>query len=158
MNTGLNTLHPYPFEKLGQLFEGLSPSDQPLIPLTIGEPQHAPPERVTELLSEHAVLVAQYPATAGRPQLRATIGDWLERRFHLPSLDADRHVLTLNGTREGLFAVAQTLVTHGKPGAVLCPNPFYQIYEGAALLAGTEPILLNCDASKGFLPDFDSVT
>ena len=113
---------------------------------------------MTELLSEHAVLVAQYPATAGRPQLRATIGDWLERRFHLPSLDADRHVLPLNGTREGLFAVAQTLVTHGKPGAVLCPNPFYQIYEGAALLAGTEPILLNCDASKGFLPDFDSVT
>ena len=77
MNTGLNTLHPYPFEKLGQLFEGLSLSDQSLIPLTIGEPQHAPPERVTELLSAHAVLVAQYPATAGRLPLRAAIGGWL---------------------------------------------------------------------------------
>ena len=158
MNTGLNALRPYPFEKLGQLFEEVSPSDQPLIPLTIGEPQHAPPERVAELLSEHAALVAQYPATAGRPELRVAIGAWLERRFNLLSLDADRHVLPLNGTREGLFAVAQTLVTHGRAGAVLCPNPFYQIYEGAALLAGTEPILLNCDASKGFLPDFDSVT
>ena len=158
MNTGLNALRPYPFEKLGQLFEEVSPSDQPLIPLTIGEPQHAPPERVAELLSEHAALVAQYPATAGRPELRVAIGAWLERRFNLLSLDADRHVLPLNGTREGLFAVAQTLVTHGKAGAVLCPNPFYQIYEGAALLAGTEPVLLNCDASNGFLPDFESVT
>ena len=158
MNTGLNMLHPYPFEKLGQLFEGHSFPDQPIIPLTIGEPQHAPPEKVTELLSERAALVAQYPATAGRSELRAAIGAWLERRFHLPSLDTDRHVLPLNGTREGLFAVAQTLVTHGRPGAVICPNPFYQIYEGAALLAGTEPILLNCDASNSFLPDFDSVT
>ena len=158
MNTGLNTLHPYPFEKLGQLFKGLSPSNQPIIPLTIGEPQHAPPEKVTELLSEHAALVAQYPATAGRSELRTAIGAWLEHRFHLPPMDADRHVLPLNGTREGLFAVAQTMVTHGKPGAVLCPNPFYQIYEGAALLAGTEPVLLNCDAGNGFLPDFDSVT
>ena len=158
MNTGLNTLHPYPFEKLGQLFEGLSPSKQPIITLTIGEPQHAPPEKVKELLSEHAALVAQYPATTGRPELRAAIGAWLEHRFHLPPMDADRHVLPLNGTREGLFAVAQTMVTHGRPGAVLCPNPFYQIYEGAALLAGTEPVLLNCDAGNGFLPDFDSVT
>ena len=158
MNTGLNTLHPYPFEKLGHLFEGLSPSNQPIIPLTIGEPQHPPPEKVTELLSEHATLVAHYPATAGRPELRTAIGTWLEQRFHLPPMDADRHVLPLNGTREGLFAVAQTIVTHGRPGAVLCPNPFYQIYEGAALLAGTEPVLLNCDAGKGFLPDFDSVT
>ena len=98
--------------------------------------------------------MAQYPATAGRPELRGAIGAWLERRFNLPSLEADRHVLPLNGTREGLFAVAQTLVTHGRPGAVLCPNPFYQIYEGAALLAGTEPVLLNCDASNGFPPRF----
>ncbi len=158
MNTGLNTLHPYPFEKLGQLFEGLSSSNQQIITLTIGEPQHAPPEKVTELLSEHAALVAQYPATKGRPELRAAIGAWLEHRFHLPPMDADRHVLPLNGTREGLFAVAQTIVTHGRPGAVLCPNPFYQIYEGAALLAGTVPVLLNCDAGNGFLPDFDSVT
>ena len=92
MNSGLNSLHPYPFEKLEQLFEGLSPSNQPIIPLTIGEPQHAPPAKVTELLSEHAALVAQYPATAGRPELRAAIGEWLEHRFHLPSMDADRHV------------------------------------------------------------------
>ena len=113
--------------------------------------------KVTELLSEHA----RWWRSTQPQQVDlnfAPIGAWLERRFHLPSLDTDRHVLPLNGTREGLFAVAQTLVTHGRPGAVICPNPFYQIYEGAALLAGTEPILLNCDASNSFLPDFDSVT
>lgn len=152
MNAGLDGLHPYPFEKLGHLFAGISPPDTSIIPLTIGEPQHPPPEAVIERLNQSSALVAHYPATAGNPTLRAAIARWLERRFHLPSLDADRHVLPLNGTREGLFALAQTVVTHGRPGAVICPNPFYQIYEGAALLAGTEPILVNCGADTAFLP------
>jgi N-succinyldiaminopimelate aminotransferase len=82
----------------------------------------------------------------------------LAQRFALPGVDPERHVLPLNGTREGLFAIAQTAVTGGTPGAVICPNPFYQIYEGAALLAGTEPVLVNCGAETGFLPDFDHVT
>jgi N-succinyldiaminopimelate aminotransferase len=158
LNAGLEALHPYPFEKLGHLFAGISPPNTNIIPLTIGEPQHPPPAAVIECLNQSSALVAQYPATAGRPQLRAAIARWLERRFHLPSLDADRHVLPLNGTREGLFALAQTAVTHGQPGAVICPNPFYQIYEGAALLAGTEPLLINCGADMAFLPDFSSVS
>ncbi|MEK9586132.1 MAG: aminotransferase class I/II-fold pyridoxal phosphate-dependent enzyme, partial [Halieaceae bacterium] len=110
------------------------------------------------LLKEHAGLIASYPATAGRQELRAAIAKWLEQRFSLSAVDPDRQVLPLNGTREGLFALAQAAVTYGKPGAVISPNPFYQIYEGAALLAGTEPLWVNCNESNGFLPDFDAVT
>ena len=158
MNAGLGTLHPYPFEKLADLFKDVMTDASQVIPLTIGEPQHPPPEPVLRLLAEHSHLVAQYPATAGLPALRASIATWLAQRFALPGVDPERHVLPLNGTREGLFAIAQTAVTGGTPGAVICPNPFYQIYEGAALLAGTEPVLVNCGAETGFLPDFDRVT
>ena len=158
MNAGLGTLHPYPFEKLADLFKDVMADASQVIPLTIGEPQHPPPEPVLRLLAEHSHLVAQYPATAGLTALRASIATWLAQRFALPRVDPERHVLPLNGTREGLFAIAQTAVTGGKPGAVICPNPFYQIYEGAALLAGTEPVLVNCGAETGFLPDFDRVT
>ena len=158
MNTGLGTLHPYPFEKLTQLFNGVVTDGSRVIPLTIGEPQHPPPEAVLSLLAENSHLVAHYPATAGRSALRASIAKWLVRRFELPAIDPERHVLPLNGTREGLFAIAQTAVSGGAPGAVVCPNPFYQIYEGAALLAGTEPVLVNCIDDTGFLPNFDDVT
>ena len=108
-----------------------------VIPLTIGEPQHPPPETVLSLLQEHTGLIASYPATAGRQELRAAIAKWLEHRFSLSAVDPEQQILPLNGTREGLFALAQVAVTYGKPGAVISPNPFYQIYEGAALLAGT---------------------
>jgi N-succinyldiaminopimelate aminotransferase len=109
-------------------------------------------------LQEHALLVAKYPATQGRAQLRAAIAQWLAKRFGLSSVDPEHHVLPLNGTREGLFALAQAVVSSQQAGAVICPNPFYQIYEGAALLAGSQPLLLNCDEHNGFLPDIDLVT
>ena len=158
MNSGLDSLHPYPFEKLAQLFAGIESSDGVSIPLTIGEPQHSPPPEVIELLAREAHQIGKYPATAGLPELRAAIARWLEQRFGLAAVDAERQVLPLNGTREGLFAIAQAVVTPGRADAVISPNPFYQIYEGAALLAGTTPVFLDCTAETGFLPDFSSVT
>ena len=158
MNAGLGLLQPYPFERLAKLLRGSKPALDPVIPLTMGEPQHPPPDVAVALLKEHAELVAKYPATQGRAQLRAAIARWLEKRFVLPSIDPEHHVLPLNGTREGLFALAQAVVSAHQAGAVICPNPFYQIYEGAALLAGTQPLLLNCDERNGFLPDLDLVT
>ncbi len=158
MNPGLALLQPYPFERLSTLLSGLNPVDDQTIPLTIGEPQHPPPAAVTALLAEHAAQVGRYPATIGKDSLRAAIASWLERRFSLTAVDPDRQVLPLNGTREGLFAVAQTVVTHGQAGAVIAPNPFYQIYEGAALLAGSAPRFINCDSRNGFNPDFSQIT
>ena len=158
MNTGLTALQPYPFERLNALLQGSSPTGIKTIPLTIGEPQHPPPRGVTDLLAEHSTLVGKYPTTSGSATLRATIARWLERRFSLTSVDADLQVLPLNGTREGLFALAQTVVTQGQPGAVISPNPFYQIYEGAALLAGSTPLFVNCDDRHGFTPDFSQIT
>jgi len=158
LNTGLTALQPYPFERLNALLQGSPPTGIKTIPLTIGEPQHPPPRGVTDLLAEHAALVGKYPTTAGSATLRATIARWLERRFSLTSVDADLQVLPLNGTREGLFALAQTVVTQGQPGAVISPNPFYQIYEGAALLAGSTPLFVNCADRHGFTPDFSQIT
>jgi len=158
LNTGLTALQPYPFERLNALLQGSPPTGIKTIPLTIGEPQHPPPRGVTDLLAEHSTLVGKYPTTSGSATLRATIARWLERRFSLTSVDADLQVLPLNGTREGLFALAQTVVTQGQPGAVISPNPFYQIYEGAALLAGSTPLFVNCDDRHGFTPDFSQIT
>jgi len=158
LNSGLTLLQPYPFERLAKLLRGSKPALDPVIPLTMGEPQHPPPDVAVALLKEHAELVAKYPATQGRAQLRAAIARWLEKRFVLPSIDPEHHVLPLNGTREGLFALAQAVVSTHQAGGVICPNPFYQIYEGAALLAGSQPLLLNCDEHNGFLPDIDLVT
>ena len=158
MNAGLGLLQPYPFERLAKLLRGSKPALDPVISLTMGEPQHPPPDVAVALLKEHAELVAKYPATQGRAQLRAAIARWLEKRFVLPSIDPEHHVLPLNGTREGLFALAQAVVSTHQAGGVICPNPFYQIYEGAALLAGSQPLLLNCDEHNGFLPDIDLVT
>jgi N-succinyldiaminopimelate aminotransferase len=158
LNIGLTALQPYPFERLNALLQGAPPADIRAIPLTIGEPQHAPPVTVTHLLAEHGALVGKYPTTTGSASLRGTMARWLEQRFALAAIDADQQVLPLNGTREGLFALAQTVVTHGQPGAVISPNPFYQIYEGAALLAGSTPHFANCDHSHGFTPDFSQIT
>ena len=158
MNAGLGLLQPYPFERLAKLLRSSKPALNPVIPLTMGEPQHPPPDVAVALLKEHAELVAKYPATQGRTQLRTAIARWLEKRFVLPSVDPEQHILPLNGTREGLFALAQAVVSSQQAGAVICPNPFYQIYEGASLLAGSQPLLLNCDEHNGFLPDIDLVT
>ncbi|RMG30321.1 MAG: succinyldiaminopimelate transaminase [Gammaproteobacteria bacterium] len=160
MNPDLERLHPYPFERLRALLAGCEPpADLPRIDLSIGEPRHDPPHFVLEALIRHLHQVARYPLTRGGTELREAITAWLSRRFGLPegALHPDRHVLPVNGTREALFAVAQALVDRGSTPAVLMPNPFYQIYEGAALLAGAEPVYLNATEETGFQPDFDAV-
>jgi len=161
MNPRLDLLRPYPFERLRSLLAGATPpASLPHIPLSIGEPRHTPPPFVGEALTRSLDTLGSYPMALGLAELRETIARWLERRFELPAgaVNADTMVLPVNGTREGLFAFVQAVVDAARPSpAVLMPNPFYQIYEGAALLAGAEPVYLNCDASNGYLPDLDAV-
>ncbi len=161
MNPDLDRLQPYPFEKLAALKVGVvPPADLGPIALSIGEPKHPTPDFITETLIAHLHLLSSYPTTRGLPALRQAIGEWLSRRFQLPAggLDPERQILPLNGTREGLFALPQALVDRSRQPLVLMPNPFYQIYEGAALLAGAEPRYLPCLAEQGYLPDFATVT
>lgn len=144
MNPDLAHLHPYPFEKLRALFDGL-PSTHALSPirLSIGEPEHPTPALIREALVQALDGLALYPATQGGAPLRQAIAGWLERRYGLPSVNPETQVLPVNGSREALFAFAQCLIDRSAPQAlVVCPNPFYQIYEGAALLAGAQPFYL----------------
>ncbi|MEP1594238.1 MAG: succinyldiaminopimelate transaminase [Halieaceae bacterium] len=159
MNPDLELLHPYPFEKLRQLFEDLEvPADKRPIPLSIGEPRHAAPDIARRALVDSLDMLSNYPATRGIADLRNAIGNWLKNRFDLPEIDSESQVIPVSGTREALFAIAQAVV-EAKPGAtVICPNPFYQIYEGATLLAGATPDFINCTADSGFLPDFNAVS
>lgn len=160
MNPDLDRLQPYPFERLSQLKAGVTPpAELAHIVLSIGEPKHRPPAFIIDELVANLSGLANYPLTKGRVELRAAIADWLTRRFQLRdgSVDPERHVLPVAGTREALFAFAQAVVDPGQAPLVLMPNPFYQIYEGAALLAGAEPHFLNTTAATGFLPDLDAV-
>ena len=160
MNHALTQLQPYPFEKLRALLTGAQPpADKRPIALSIGEPKHKSPDFVAQALANNLDQLAVYPTTLGIPALREAIATWCERRFGVPSgwLDAARHVLPVNGTREALFAFTQTVVNREARGLVVSPNPFYQIYEGAALLAGAEPHYLPCLEDNGFNPDFDAV-
>lgn len=159
MNTHLQRLQPYPFEKLRQLFADLTPpADKSAIALSIGEPRHPAPDFVLEVISENLHRLSNYPATAGLPELRQAIAHWLQRRFSLSTVDADAQVLPVSGTREALFAFAQAVVNDAPDALVMSPNPFYQIYEGAALLAGAQPLFINCTQETGLLPDFSAVT
>ena len=160
MNPDLEKLNPYPFERLAELKRDISPpSDLAHIALSIGEPRHPAPDFVCQRLSDSLADLARYPTTKGLPELRQTICDWLTRRFNLPGhyLNADQHVIPVNGTREALFAVAQTIVDRSTQALVMMPNPFYQIYEGAALLAGAEPYYVNATPDNDFLGDFTSI-
>ncbi len=161
MNSDLQKLQPYPFEKLRKLKQGCHPpAGLDHIALSIGEPRHPTPAFITEAVLSHLHGLSAYPLTKGAPELREAICDWLTRRFQLPggSLDPEHHVLPVNGTREALFAFAQTVVDRNQSNPlVLMPNPFYQIYEGAALLAGARPEFLNCTEETGLMPDFDAV-
>ncbi|MGV6473346.1 succinyldiaminopimelate transaminase [Azotobacter vinelandii] len=160
MNDALNLLQPYPFEKLRALLAGVQPpAGKKPIALSIGEPKHRSPSFVVEALAANLEQLAVYPTTLGLPALREAIARWCERRFRVPAdrLDPARHVLPVNGTREALFAFAQTVVKRTGNGLVVSPNPFYQIYEGAALLAGATPHYLPCLPENGFNPDFDAV-
>jgi len=160
MNPDLDHLQPYPFERLTELKAGIAPpAGLAHIALSIGEPKHATPALILDAIAAHRAQAAVYPTTRGLPALRAAIADWLTRRYRLPagSVDPGQHLLPVNGTREALFAFAQAVVDRGLDPLVLMPNPFYQIYEGAALLAGAGPRYLPCTAETGFLPDFAAV-
>ncbi len=161
MNPDLAKLQPYPFEKLARLKAEVTPPDHlAAIALSIGEPQHPAPVFVIEEVITHLHTLAKYPLTKGSAELREAIADWLIRRFQLApdSLNGDDHVIPVNGTREALFAFAQAVMDRTQPAPlVLSPNPFYQIYEGAAFLAGAEPYFLNTTAEHGYQPDLDAV-
>ena len=160
MNPHLSKLQPYPFEKLARLKQSVSPpADKTHIALSIGEPQHPTPPLIKDALIANLSGLGNYPATKGIAPLRQAIAAWVCNRFRLPSgaVDPERQVLPVNGTREALFAFAQCVVDAGPKPLVAMPNPFYQIYEGAALLAGAEPYFLNTTRDTGFLPDFAAV-
>ncbi len=155
-NPRLAALQPYPFEKLRLLLQGVVPaSTYSPINLSIGEPKHATPAIVKQALVDNLDGLSVYPATAGLPELREAIATWLMRRHDLPAINPLTEVLPVNGSREALFSFAQTAIDPERGAAcVVCPNPFYQIYEGAALLAGATPIFLNATAETGFKVDY----
>lgn len=165
MTPNLGLLQAYPFERLRALLAGATPpvSVRP-IPMSIGEPKHAPPSIVIRALQDAVNTLGTYPATLGIPEFRTAVAQWLVRRFGLApnSVNPETMVLPVNGTREALFAIVQAVTDHSKMGAkekpaILMPNPLYLIYEGAALLAGAEPVYMNADASNRFLPDLDAI-
>ncbi|WP_313560854.1 succinyldiaminopimelate transaminase [Diaphorobacter nitroreducens] len=158
MNPLLSLLQPYPFERLRQLFAGVTPSAaHRAISLGIGEPRHATPPFIQEALAANLAGLASYPSTAGDPSLREACAGWMQRRYRIP-VDPATQVLPVNGSREALFAFAQTVVDPTRAGAtVVCPNPFYQIYEGATLLAGATPYYAPSDPARNFAVDWDSV-
>lgn len=157
MNSSLSLLHPYPFEKLNALFKDVTPADLPLIPLSIGEPKHPAPEFVKQAIIDNFQHLSTYPNSKGLPELRQSIANWLTQRFKLNSISAEDHILPVTGTREGIFSFVQALINREDARYVVMPNPFYQIYEGAALLAGAKPYFINCTPENDYLGDFDAV-
>ncbi|TCK18462.1 succinyldiaminopimelate aminotransferase [Thiogranum longum] len=160
MNPDLSRLQPYPFERMARLLAGVTPpAGLETIRLSIGEPKHPTPTFIAEAMIEHLHGLSLYPSTRGTDTLRTAICNWLTSRFGLPanSLDPERHALPVNGTREALFAIAQCMIDRSRNAAVLMPNPFYQIYEGAALLAGAAPVFVNATADSHYLPDFAAI-
>ena len=161
MNPLLSRLQPYPFERLRQLFADLTPNPAlRAISLGMGEPKHATPAFIRAAMMESVMAtpsgLASYPATAGEPRLRQAFTDWLKLRYGL-DVNPATQVLPVNGSREALFALTQTLIDPARSPIVVCPNPFYQIYEGAALLSGAEPYFVPTDAARNFAQDWDSV-
>lgn len=160
MNTDLDLLQPYPFEKLAALKSKVTPPQHlEHISLSIGEPKHTPPQFVLNTLANNLQQLASYPLTKGQDSLREAIAQWATRRFQLAqgTLSADRHILPVAGSREALFSFTQACITASPAAKVVMPNPFYQIYEGAALLAGATPYFLNCNPTNHYTPDFNSV-
>jgi N-succinyldiaminopimelate aminotransferase len=165
LNPLLNQLQSYPFEKLKQLFAEVTPNPAySAISLGLGEPKHPTPPFIQQAMIDHMSGLATYPSTAGADALRVAIAGWLERRYGLPALNPATQILPVNGSREALFALAQTVVDPtpatdrgGEPALVMCPNPFYQIYEGAAYLSGAQPYFVNSDPARNFAPDYAAV-
>jgi len=160
MNPNLARLQPYPFQKLATLFKDRrANAAYAPVNMSIGEPKHATPEFIRQALTDHLGGLASYPATAGNEELRRSIAAWLMRRYQLPIVDPAKQVLPVNGTREALFALAQAVVDTSRPGArVVMPNPFYQIYEGAALLSGAAPEFINILAENNYRLDLKQLS
>ena len=161
MNPDLETLQPYPFERLNALKAGVEPPSIPHIALSIGEPKHATPPLIAAALRDSLdVGLSRYPTTRGSDALREAVCTWLTQRYGLAEgmLDPAKHALPVAGTREALFSFAQAVVDTHRAARVLMPNPFYQIYEGAALLAGAAPEYIPCTPETAYLPDFDQVS
>lgn len=158
MNSDLDRLQPYPFERLRNLFSDIAPAaGLSPINLSIGEPRHPTPQLILDAYAAALPGVGSYPLTAGLPELREAIADWAIRRYRLNGLDAATQVLPVNGSREALFALAQAVIDRSRPARVVAPNPFYQIYEGAAILAGGQPTYLPTVAADGFRMPFSEV-
>jgi N-succinyldiaminopimelate aminotransferase len=159
MNSDLNKLQPYPFQKLAALFREVTPNkDYRAISLSIGEPKHATPTFIYEAMTDNLSGLASYPTTAGTDALRSTIANWLAHRYDIPTPDFKTQVLPVNGSREALFAFAQTVIDRNRAdAAVVCPNPFYQIYEGAAFLAGATPYFLNTLPEDNYALNFSQL-
>jgi len=160
MNPDLTLLQPYPFEKLKQLKDAVTPNPElEHIALSIGEPKHPAPDFVKQTLTDNIHRLENYPTTKGLPELSESIAEWLKQRFELTSIDPATQVIPVNGTREAIFAFTQAAVDRTeKNPLVVSPNPFYQIYEGAAYLAGATPYFLPCLAENGFIPDYEQVS
>lgn len=160
MNPRLTELQPYPFEKLRALVKGVTPNpDLKPILLSIGEPKHATPEFILEAVERNLSGLSRYPLTLGSESLRHAIARWLERRYDLPALDPNSQIVPVLGSREALFALAQVVIDASKSKPwVICPNPFYQIYEGAAILAGAKPFFVNNTPENGFRFDTSDVS
>ena len=159
MNPDLKKLQPYPFEKLKALKAGCQPAVDGHIALSIGEPKYDAPDFVLDSISDNLSEINRYPLTKGSIELRTTISNWLNRRFKLPkdALNPEQHILPVNGTREALFSFAQCIIDRSEDALILMPNPFYQIYEGAAFLSGATPCFYNTVKENNYLPDFDAI-
>ncbi|HWU65727.1 MAG TPA: succinyldiaminopimelate transaminase [Methylophilus sp.] len=160
MNPNLNLLQPYPFQRLRDLFQGLTPNPAfNHVNLSIGEPKHATPTIISEALAKNLSGLASYPTTIGIPALREAINEWLQRRYKIPALNIDKAILPVNGSREALFAFAQAVIDTNvaEQPVVISPNPFYQIYEGAAFLASAQPYFVNTTPENDFAMDLTQV-
>ena len=160
MNPRLDLLQPYPFEKLRKLLATAKPeaTGLPLVDLSIGEPKHEAPALAKQAIVDSLAGLSGYPATKGDPSLRLAIAQWVARRYGIEQPDPETQILPVLGSREALFAFAQTVISPGSDALVVCPNPFYQIYEGAALLAGAKPYYVNAEAHNNFLSNWAAVS
>ena len=158
MNRHLNQLQPYPFARLREAMRGIHPPENvPQIPLYIGEPKHPTPKVITDALTATLSQLSKYPITAGLPELRQTCSDWLHRRYNGLTVNPETEILPVLGSREALFSFVQAALNAADKPMVISPNPFYQIYEGATLLAGGEIVFANTIAPN-FMPDWNSIS
>ena len=158
MNKHLNSLTDYPFQYLSELLQGVESESNDLIGLHIGEPKGNPPEEALDIIKNGAKSYSKYPTSNGEDSLRESYCNWLFKRFSIKDVDPKKNVLPVSGTREGIFSFIQSVIdTSQKNPKVILPNPFYKIYEGAAIMAGAEPYYVNSLEREGFKPDFESI-